>query len=78
MADLNLTISEPIAAMVTAASNVAVAVLKLAETNRETMSPAARDQADQINAQIYWDWRNLLKALHIVGDPIVWPQPPKT
>lgn len=73
MPDLKFSISEPVSAIVTAAAEIAKAILEYAIKYRETMSPDLRDEQDRITFQSYWDWRNLLRRADIVGDPEPWP-----
>ncbi len=72
-ANVAVKISDPISQMVESGCQVVVAIIHASAKNRETMSPAAKDEQDRINAQIYWDWRDLLKAAGIVGEPRPWP-----
>ncbi len=74
MAELDVKISSPASAMVEAAANMVTAIINASVRNRETMSQAARDEQDRIIAQMYWDWRGLLVALHIVP-PLGEPKP---
>ena len=69
MADLDLKISGPVSTVIDAVSRVAVAMLENDAERRKTMSQESRDMQDRIIAQIYWDWRSILQALKIVGDP---------
>jgi hypothetical protein len=73
MAAISLTVSDGVSTMVKAVADVTVAFVNLATVTRETMSPQARDEQDHITAQAYWDWRNVLKTLGLVGEPIPWP-----
>lgn len=66
MADL--TIADPASAALVAAADVFKAVFEYAKTVRETASQAARDEQDRITAQAYWDWREFLQKLGIVGE----------
>lgn len=77
MADQSIQISDPVATIVSAGAKVFVSVMEYAAAVRSTESPAARDEEDHIRFQAYWDWRSLLKACGIVGDPMVWPPAPK-
>jgi hypothetical protein len=76
MADLNLTISEPVSAIVSVAGQIAVAAFNLAAKNRETASEHSKDEMDRIMSQIYWDLRAVLKFFKIVGEPEPWPKKP--
>lgn len=55
--------------IIDAVSRVAVAVINNDAARRATMSEAAKAEQDRIMAQAYWDWRNLLQKLGIVGEP---------
>lgn len=76
VAAVSVTVSDGVSTMVKAIADVTVAFVNLATMTRETMSPQARDEQDHITAQAYWDWRNVLKTLGLVGEPIPWPPAP--
>jgi len=66
-------ITSDVAAIAQAASAIAIKVLDTVERKRETASASARDEYDRMELQMYWDWRALLQALGIVGEPREWP-----
>ena len=66
------------ATIIRAAADIIQSICNVISTNRQTMTPEARQESDHIMFQAYWDWRNLLAFFHIVGAPIPWPPTPAT
>lgn len=70
---VSVGISDPISTAIRAGADVVVAVFSYATEVRSTMSQESRDATDRINSQAYWDFRRILQAAGIVGDPEPWP-----
>ena len=73
-----IQISDPVATLISAASQVVVAVLQYSSSVRSSESQESRDEEDHIRFQAYWDWRAILQVTGIVGDKMQWPPVPVT
>lgn len=73
MADSLITISDPVATIVNAATHAYEITMNYSAKVRETESQASRDMEDRIRFQSYWDLRAVLQWAQIVGEPMPWP-----
>lgn len=65
--EIKLSVSGPEGAVLTAITEITKAVFGYATAVRTTAGEKAQDEQDRIIAQAYWDWRDFLERLHIVG-----------
>ena len=73
MPDLKIEVSGPVSVVIRAMADGAVAAMQYAQTERETMSQAWRDEVDRIRVQSYWDARAIPERLGILPAPGQYP-----
>jgi hypothetical protein len=68
-----LSLSSDVGLVAKAFADVVTAVAGAINVNRNTMSAGAKEEADHIQFQGYWDLRHISQSLGIVPAPMQWP-----